>query len=122
MWKKIFDNLYNGFFWLRDIVIWGQWTKWWDWMKLMHSASEDASSKRFWGGFLIFWSVVAFFLAAFGVLTVTVWDKLFTAWLIMLTSGLGLISLAVLDKILSLTNSLKFAQLEKDKLPNTNGV
>ena len=111
--KNFFYTLYLGFLWIRDVALFGQWVKFWDWIKLAHSSSDEASSKRLYGGLLILSCITVFMLFCAGVFSIAAWTTMFAAWFIMLISGLGLISLAVLEKVTQIVADFKIAKIQE---------
>jgi len=113
--KAFFQKIYEWILWLRDIVIFGQWNKFWDWVKLAHSSSDEASSKRFYGGIIVLNCIVIFYLFSAQVFKPAIWVNMAPYWIILLMSGLGLISLSVLEKIIQLITDLKIKQIPGSK-------
>lgn len=115
--KKFFNTLYIGFFWIRDILLMGQWNKFWDWIKTAHSSSDEASSKRFYGGIIVINCIIILYLFSAQVFKSNVWTNIAPYWIILLMSGLGLISLSVLEKIIQLVTELKIKQIPGSNMP-----
>lgn len=94
-----------------------QWILFWNWIKLAHSSSDEASSKRFYGGGFILTCIIGWLLFAAGVFNIVYWNTLFAGWLIMLLAGIGLISMAVLEKITQVIADFKIAKLQNETNP-----
>jgi hypothetical protein len=109
--EKFFDTIYLGFIWIRDVLLMGQWNRFWDWIKIAHSSSDEASSKRFYGGIIVINCIIILYLFSAGVFKLIVWTNIAPYWIILLVSGLGLISLSVLEKIIQLITELKIKQI-----------
>ncbi len=123
--KTFFQKLYQGILWIRDVLLFGQWNKFWDWIKLAHSSSDDASSKRLYGGIIVLNCIIIFYLFSSQVFKQEVWTFVAPYWLILLMSGLGLISLSVLEKVVQIITELKIKQipgLENTKPGNQKGI
>ncbi len=117
--KAFFVQLYHGFLWIRDILTFGQWVKFWDFIKIAHSSSDEASSKRLYGGIIVLNCIIIFYLFAAQVFKLDAWTPLAPYWLILLMSGLGLISLSVLEKIVEVITELKIKQIPESS-PSIN--
>jgi hypothetical protein len=115
--KAFFVQIYHGFLWLRDILIFGQWLKFWDWIKIAHSSSDEASSKRLYGGIIVLNCIIIFYLFSSSVFKPEVWTFVAPYWLILLMSGLGLISLSVLEKVVQIIADLKVKQIPGSSPP-----
>jgi hypothetical protein len=94
-----------------------QWDNFWSWIALAHSSSDEASSKRFYGGIGFLSCIVMLYLFAAGVFPAVVWMQISPYWVILLSSSLGLISLAVLEKVTTIISNLKLhkSQVENDE-------
>ncbi len=115
--KTFFKTIYQGYLWIIDIVLWGQWVKFWDFIKLAHSSSDEASSKRLWGGVMITCCMIMLYLFAASVFSTTVWTYIAPYWTFVLVLGAGMISLGVVEKISALISNFKIAKIEG--LPKT---
>lgn len=105
--KTFFKKIYAGWLWIVDVVVWGQWTKFWDWIKLAHSQSDEASSKRLYGGLIVISCLVSFFLFSAQVFSTKAWVILAPYWTFLLIMGVGLISLGVVEKVAAIIESVK---------------
>ena len=100
---------------MRDVLLFGQWVKFWDWIKLAHSSSDEASSKRFYGGIIVINCIIILYLFSAQVFKPSVWTTIAPYWIILLLSGMGLISLSVLETIVQLITELKIKQITESK-------
>jgi len=114
--KAIFLAILSPLFWIRDFVT-GQWINFWNWIKLAHSSSEDASSKRLYGGVIILVCLFVFIAFSAGWFPIKAWPTLYPAWFTLLFIGSGMISLAVVEKVADIITRIKIARITNDDKP-----
>lgn len=107
-------KLYEWLLWTRDVATFGQWVRFWDWIKLAHSSSDEASSKRLYGGLFILNCILSFDFAMKFDVAVGTWNTLFTAWFVMLLAGIGMIAFSVLEKIVTVITEFKIAKINAE--------
>lgn len=106
--KKIIQTIYNGFTWIIDVLLFGQWVKFWDWIKDIHASTADASSKRVYGGIMVLSAVGSFLCWGKGWFPLeTFTGPLYAAWTLLLIIGSGMISIEVLIKLAEVIAKLK---------------
>jgi hypothetical protein len=122
--KKLFETIYNGWLWVVNIAVFGQWTKFWDWIKLAHSQSDEASCKRLYGGLGVLACIAILFLVGLGVISPQAWSYIAAYWTILLVFSFGMISLGVVEKVAGLITTLKLAQtgVTPPEIKATEGV
>ena len=101
-------------FW-NSISFFGQWYKFWDWIKVAHSSSDEASSKRLYGGILILSCIITFILFAQGVFPIENWQAIYSGWYSLLFIGFGLISVSTVEKLAGVIANFKIQRLFGDK-------
>ena len=97
---------------MRDVLLFGQWVKFWDWIKLAHSSSDEASSKRLYGGIIIINCILVFDLFSKGIFPVSNWNIMYSGWFTMLFTGAGMISLAVIEKVAQIIADVKIKRID----------
>lgn len=98
----------------------GQWINLWNWIKLVHSQSDEASSKRFYGGIIILNCIIVFDLFAKGIFPIAHWIDLYSAWYSLLFIGAALISISTLEKLANIIAAFKIDTLMKKSASTTN--
>lgn len=89
----------------------GQWIALWNWVKLAHSSSEEASTKRLYGGIIVLNSILTFDLFAKGVFSLEAWTTLYSGWYSLLFMGAALISISTLEKLAMIIANFKIKSL-----------
>lgn len=101
----------------------GQWIVFWNWVKLAHSQSDEASSKRLYGGILILNCIIVFDLFGKGIFPIDSWQTIYAGWYSLLFIGSALISISTLEKLASIIANFKIQQLfgnkQEDKTTNS---
>lgn len=88
-----------------------QWILFWNWIKMVHSHSDEASSKRFYGGIIILNCIIVFDLFSKGVFKIGDWNTLYSAWFTLLFVGVALISISTLEKLSTIIANFKIKKL-----------
>lgn len=108
---KLINKIYEIILWIRDVATFGQWILFWNWIKLAHSSSEEASSKRLYGGIMILSCIVLFFLFSAGIFDMGAWPQIAPYWTFLLVLGVALISISTVEKIAQVIANLKIQQI-----------
>lgn len=91
-----------------------QWIKCWDWIKLAHSSSEDASSKRLWGGMILATSLSSFMLFAADVFPSKNFTLLAPYWYFLVLVGVSLLSISTIEKLAQIIANFKINKFKND--------
>jgi hypothetical protein len=89
-----------------------------EWMKLIHSASEDASAKRFYGGIGFLNCIIIYYFVCFGKIDSTIWEKVAPGWDFLLTLSVGMIGLGMIETLQK--NKLMYRAMPKTEEPITD--
>lgn len=116
--EKYFKIVYGWILWIRDTLLFGQWTKLCDFLKLAHSQSDEASSKRLYGGLIILNCLAVFDLFSKGVFPVANWSIMYPGWFTLLFIGAGMISLSVIEKVAQIIADVKINKMFSGKEPD----
>jgi FtsH-binding integral membrane protein len=110
--KKMLQIVYQWILWVRDVVVFGQWTKFWDFIKLAHSSSDEASSKRLYGGIIVLSCLASFYLFSAEVFSLKAWTVMAPYWTFLLLSGIGLISISLVEKLAQIIANFKITAIQ----------
>ena len=112
--NKFFQSIGKAVLWIRDTLLFGQWINFWNWIKLAHSSSDDASSKRLYGGIIVLNCLVIFDLFSAGIFKHDAWKELASYWNFSLILGASMISVEVIIKLASVISSLRSGKTSQD--------
>ena len=93
----------------------GQWILFWNWIKLAHSSSDEASSKRLYGGLSILTCITTLVLVMAGKFPKEVWTVAAPYWTFLLVIGVALLSLSTYQTIITSLKDLKIKSVLGDE-------
>ena len=88
-----------------------QWVFFANWLKIVHSNSDEASSKRFYGGIILLNCILAFDLFSAGVFSPDYWNILYSAWYSLLFIGFALLSISTVEKLAAVIANFKIQKI-----------